>query len=101
MADSSDGPFDSIEGAREYVRLLAETIDEAQIQIADDLERALNAGERAARRVDALRLVTYKLQQLGMHIGASRRLLNDLRTLRRLLLAERAGSSTDTAEPNE
>src|ERR1051326_2498474 len=101
MADSSDGPFDSIEGAHEYVHLLVESIDEAQIQIADDLEKALNAGEPAVRRVDALRLVTYKLQQLGMHIGASSRLLNDLRTLRRLLLAERAGPATDVAEPNE
>jgi len=33
--------------------------------------------------------VTYKLERLGRHIDTSHRLLNDLRTLRRLLLDER------------
>jgi hypothetical protein len=45
--------------------------------------------ERAERRLEALQLVTYKLEQLSRHIDTSQRLLNDLRTLRRLLLGER------------
>jgi hypothetical protein len=36
-----------------------------------------------------LQLVNYKLDKLSSHIAASRRILNDLRTLRRLLLEER------------
>jgi len=38
---------------------------------------------------EALLLVSYSLAKLNLHITASRRLLNNLRTLRRLLLAER------------
>jgi len=43
--------------------------------------------------LQALRLVLYKLEKLEQHIRASRRLLNDLRTLRRLLLDERADAA--------
>lgn len=80
-------PFDSIEGAHEYVRLLASAIAEAEASIQDDI--ALAQEEAAPRRADALRIVAFKLQKLRAHIAGSRRILNDLRTLRRLLLAER------------
>jgi hypothetical protein len=43
--------------------------------------------------VEALRLVAHKLNQLRQHLLASLRLLNDLRTLRRLLLNERQTAS--------
>jgi hypothetical protein len=43
--------------------------------------------------VQALLLVDIKLNQLRKHMLASLVLLNDLRTLRRLLLGERAGGS--------
>jgi hypothetical protein len=39
--------------------------------------------------VEAIQLVAYKLDRLAWHIDGSRRILNDLRTLRRLLLGER------------
>jgi hypothetical protein len=42
--------------------------------------------ETAGRRLDALRLVDYKLTQLEHHLMTAGRLLNDLRALRRLLL---------------
>ena len=42
------------------------------------------------RRLEALRLVLYKLERLEHHLKASCLELNDLRTLRRLLLQERA-----------
>ena len=45
------------------------------------------------RRVDAFRLVSLKLNQLRQHLLASLVLLNDLRTLRRLLLGERREES--------
>jgi hypothetical protein len=49
----------------------------------------------AARRLDALQLVTYKLERLHHHLDGSRRLLNDLRMLRRVLQAD----VTDAADP--
>jgi hypothetical protein len=80
-------PFDSIEGAREYVGLLAEAIADARAVIQDDITEANGQGE--ARRVEALQIVAYKLEKLGGHVTSSRQILNDLRTLRRLLLGER------------
>jgi hypothetical protein len=86
-AMTRDTPFDSIESAYEFVGLLREALDEAYAEILNDTEAAVQVG--AGRRVDALRLVDYKLQQLRQHMLASLVLLNDLRTLRRLLLRER------------
>jgi hypothetical protein len=85
MTDSETTPFDNIESAHEYVALLAEAIDEAVSEIAEEM-RAPGA---EGRRLQALQLVAYKLDRLRGHMAASRRLLNDLRTLRRLLLGER------------
>jgi hypothetical protein len=81
-------PFDSIEGAHQYVRLLLEAIAEGKHDIQHDLEAATRAGSE--RRVEALRLVEFKLNKLEQLLHSSGRLLNDLRTLRRLLLEERA-----------
>ena len=80
-------PFDSIEGSHEYVALLAEALEEARGEV--DAEVALAEVDAADRRKEALQLVAYNLAKLNLHITASRRILNDLRTLRRLLLAER------------
>ena len=82
-------PFDSIEGAHEYVRLLVEAIAEAEAAIQEDITEA--RGQEAARRVQALHIVAFKLEKLRGHVTSSRRILNDLRTLRRLLLDERRG----------
>ncbi len=81
-------PFDSVENAHRYVRLLTETIAESKVEIAADLEVA--AGGKLERRVQALQIVQFKLSKLEQHLQTSSRLLNDLRTLRRLLLDERA-----------
>ena len=80
----ADTPFDSIESAHEYVSLLVTQVEVVEGDIADEI--ALAANESAARRVDALRLVDYKVKQLRQHLIASSRILNDLRALRRLLL---------------
>ena len=80
-------PFDNIEGSHEYVRMLAEAIAEARQDIEDAI--ALAEKERADRLREALILASYNLAKLNLHITSSRRILNDLRTLRRLLLAER------------
>jgi hypothetical protein len=84
-------PFDSVESAQEYLKLLSETLSEAKRDVEGDL--ASQAGSKVTRRLEALRLVLYKLEKLEQHVKASSRLLNDLRTLRRLLLQERAEAS--------
>jgi len=54
-----------------------------------EADAATASAEGAARRHEALRLVVYKLDRLAWHMQAGHRTLNDLRTLRRLLLGER------------
>jgi hypothetical protein len=88
MPYKPETPFDSIEGALEYVSLLVESVQEAREDIAAELGEARREPD-GARRADALQLVAYKLDRLSEHARVSRRLLNDLRTLRRLLLDER------------
>jgi len=87
MSSRPEAPFDSIENAQDYLRLLLETIVEARKDIAADLTAAEEA--KLERRREALRLVQYKLESLEQHLRSSSRTLNDLRTLRRLLLDER------------
>lgn len=87
MGIATETPFDSIEGSHEYVALLAEAIEEARRDVEADIAIAVQEG--ADRRREALQLVSYNLAKLSLHIKTSRRILNDLRTLRRLLLAER------------
>ncbi len=76
-------PFDSVENAQVYIQLLIETLVEAKKEVADDVAAA---GTRSERRLEALRLVEYKLHRLERHLQMSGRMLNDLRRLRRLLL---------------
>lgn len=84
MPYESETPFDDIESAREYIDQLLAAAREAQDEIETEILRA--GDPRLARRQQALQLVKYKLAQLTSHIGASRRILNDLTKLRRLLL---------------
>lgn len=93
MSDRAETPFDSIEGSHEYVALLAEAIEEARLEIESEIVAA--DGDDAVRRKEALLLVSYKLAKLKIHITTSRRILNDLRTLRRLLLAERGMAAAE------
>ena len=82
-----ENPFDSIESAHQYVSLLKQQVQEVKEHLIEDLDVA--SGNHESRRLDAVRLVEYKLTQLADHLAASARILNDLRALRRLLLAER------------
>ncbi len=88
-------PFDSIEGALEYVGLLREAIDQAKGDVAAESERA--AREGAKRQVEALQLAAYKLDRLARHMQSGHRQLNDLRTIRRLLRGERRETPTTLA----
>jgi hypothetical protein len=80
-------PFDSIEDAHEFLTLLAQTIFETKLDIEADVQR--ESGSNFPRRAEALKLAVYTLEKLEFHMGRSRRILNDLRTLRRLLFEER------------
>ena len=80
-------PFDNIESSHEYVSLLAKAVEEALAEVEADIAEA--SGSDAARRREALQLVHFHLNKLSGHMTSSRRILNDLRTLRRLLLEER------------
>jgi hypothetical protein len=80
-------PFDNIESSHEYVSLLAKAVDDAIAEIDADI--ALASESEADRRKEALQLVRFHLGKLSGHMTSSRRILNDLRTLRRLLLEER------------
>ncbi len=88
MSHNPGTPFDSIDSSHEYVCLLAEAIDVALAEVEADI--ALAGADRADRRREALQLVLYNLSKLKGHMTSSRRILNDLRSLRRLLLEERA-----------
>lgn len=96
MSEKAETPFDNIEGSHEYVALLAEAVDEARRDVDADIAAAERDG--ADRRKQALLLVSYNLAKLNLHITTSRRILNDLRTLRRLLLAERGLPVPDEAD---
>jgi hypothetical protein len=87
LSYQSETPFDSIESSHEYIVMLSEAIAEALADVKTDI--ALADSDHAARRKQALQLVSFNLSKLNSHITSSRRILNDLRTLRRLLLEER------------
>jgi hypothetical protein len=86
-ANGAETPFDNIEGSHEYVALLADAVEVAVTEVEDDIARARVAG--ADRRVEALQLVLFNMNKLKNNMTSSRGILNDLRTLRRLLLEER------------
>jgi hypothetical protein len=82
----TETPFDNVEAAYDYVALLVEAVQQARAEVAQDLSRA--EATPGTRELEALRIVAYKLDRLEAQLSSSRRLLNDLRRLRRLLLGE-------------
>jgi hypothetical protein len=102
MAGTRSSAFESLESAHEYLELLKQTADDAHAAIQDDIATAMTISG-AERRCDALRLVEHKLHRLQHNLNATLVVVNDLRTLRRLLLDERehrpvrAGAATKAA----
>jgi hypothetical protein len=90
MNHASASPFDSIESAYDFVNLFSDSAAEAKRDLESDIQRELTSN--APRRLDALRLAAYNLEKLEVHLNKSRRILNDLRSLRRLLFEERAAA---------
>lgn len=77
--------FETLESAHDFVKLLAKTVAETRRELEGDVFRE----SVPSRRMDALRLAQYDLGKLEAHLIRSSRILNDLRTLRRLLFEER------------
>jgi hypothetical protein len=86
-------PFDNIESAQQFVELLIEAIEESKRDVDADITQGENS--RSERQKEALHLVSDTLAKLSEHMTSSRRILNDLRTLRRMLLQERQGDKPD------
>ena len=89
MSSRSETPFDNIEASLEYVSLLTEAVKEAIGEVEEAISVAADEGPAAGRRKEVLQLVHLNLTKLSIRMTSSRRILNDLRTLRRLLLDER------------
>jgi len=90
MEFDADNAFESIESAQEYLGLLAQVVGDAHQAVQADIQGS--AESVRPRRVEALRLIGYNLEKLGSHLKTSRRILNDLRMLRRIL---QQGESAD------
>lgn len=96
MSYEAETPFDSLEGSYEYLAMLVEALEEAREDVQVEIRSAEREG--AERRKQALDLVSYNLSKLNLHITTSRRIVNDLRTLRRLLLTEGGDSPAPGTE---
>ncbi len=96
MKNPADTPFESIEGAQEYLRLLAHAVRETRQEVECDINAPL--AEKQERRLQALRIVAYKLEKLEHHMKSSQLILNDLRSIRRLLFEERSQLAPSTAD---
>jgi hypothetical protein len=92
MSERPETPFENIESADQFVKLLIEAIEESRRDVDADI--ALSDGNRSERSKKALHLVSANLAKLSQSMTTSRRILNHLRTLRRLLLQERRLEST-------
>lgn len=91
----SDAPFSTIENAHEFLGFLGEAIDEAIVEVRKELAGC--AGPQQERQLDAWRVVLHTTTKLSSHVATSRRLLNDLRTLRNLL--NRTADEAPSPEP--
>ena len=97
MNSQSNDPFGTLESAHDFVALLATAVSQAKADLQVDVDRE-SADADLSRRVEALRMALYNVEKLEVHLSRSSRILNDLRTLRRLLFQERA--ATNRPEPH-
>ena len=95
MTSEADNPFQTLESAHGFVGLLRAAVDDA-VRLDPRRNRHGRGQPGTERRLDALRLVDHKLNSLRQNVLASLILLNDLRTLRRLLNGERRRRAATT-----
>lgn len=88
--------FENIESAKQLIELMIEDVKISSKEIDSDIAEA--GQDNAKRRKDALLVVAHQLNLLSTHLTNSSRILNDLRSLRRLLLTE-LEAPTEPAPP--
>ncbi len=86
MPQRCEDAFASIESAEEYLALLVEAISETKEDVDAEIREC---AATASIRTDALRIASYDLALLQHHMHRSKRALNNLCMVRRLLLKER------------
>ncbi len=96
MKSRTEDPFGTIESAHDFMVLLAAAVSQAKEELQADVDRESDRPD-VSRRLDALRMALYNVEKLELHLMRSSRILNDLRTLRRLLFEERSGSAESKA----
>jgi hypothetical protein len=79
----NDRPFTTIESAHEYLSLLSDQIADVMSDVMREVATATD--RKQERRAEAWQTVLYTLTKLQFNTASSRRLVNDLRTLRNLL----------------
>ena len=94
MERQSERPFESIESAYDFFRVLSDAVADAKrdIEVLIQTQAQRESSAKSSRNLDALRVVHYSVEKLEFHTNCNRRILNDLRSLRRLLFEERAAS---------
>lgn len=99
MERQSEQPFESIESTYDFFRVLSEAVADAKrdIEVLIQAQTQRESSAKSSRRLDALRVVHYNVEKLEFHTNCNRRILNDLRSLRRLLFEERAASKAAIA----
>ena len=86
-ADDAVSCFDSIESAQDFMKVLADIVLDSMKDLDTVRQTALREGQ--PRQAQAIELAIFKLKTLNCHVYKSRILLNDLRTVRRLIMNER------------
>ena len=94
MNSQTGDPFGTLESAHDFVALLAAAVAQAKVELQTDVDRE-SAIPDLSRRLDALRIGLYNMKKLEVYLNKSSRILNDLRTLRRLLFEERASTRSE------
>lgn len=98
MGQTPKTPFDGIESAHEFLALLVECVADAKNELEAHIARE---SSNPSRRLDAFRVASYKVERLQDHVNRSVRLLNDLRSLRRLVFEEREAAKAKLVEIGE
>jgi hypothetical protein len=89
--------LDSIETAHRFVALLCDAVVDSKRDIEGDVKR--EADPNFPRRRDALQIILTKLETLQVLLTHSRRTLNDLRSLRRVMFEERGTVRATPVQP--
>ena len=95
MKSRMEHPFETIESAHDFMALFAEAVSQAKEELQLDVGRETDNPD-VSRRLDALRMALYNVEKLEVHLNRSSRILNDLRTLRRLLFEERSALASNS-----